>query len=88
MIDSDAGRAGQSPVASGERLYKGNCSACHSIDGSSGTGPSFKDLVGRTEHLVGGVEIDVDYAYIHDSIRYPGRQIVDGYQTKCLPLII
>ena len=70
-------------VKAGEGLYKQQCISCHSVDGSPGTGPSWKGLftkdangeyVGRQrEVLVGGAPqtITVDDAYITESIYDP-----------------
>ena len=39
----------------GDVLYKRfGCNTCHSIDGTSGNGPTFKGLFGKTEKLVDG----------------------------------
>ncbi|MGK0358215.1 MAG: cytochrome c oxidase subunit 2 [Bradymonadia bacterium] len=56
----------------GAGLYKSvGCSACHSLDGSKGTGPSFKGLYGRMEELSDGSKIKVDENYLVESIHDP-----------------
>ncbi|NRR30013.1 cytochrome c oxidase subunit II [Oxalobacteraceae bacterium] len=55
------------------------CVACHSIDGSAGVGPSWKNLFGKTETLEGGATAVVDDAYLKESIAHPKAQIVKGY---------
>ncbi|MEL7088040.1 MAG: c-type cytochrome [Planctomycetota bacterium] len=74
---------GLTPVELGQRLYS-NCSACHSVDGASNTGPTWKDLYGSQRQLAvntSGDEMTVvaDEAYIYESIRYPNRKMAVGY---------
>ncbi|MDP7029431.1 MAG: cytochrome c oxidase subunit II [Phycisphaerales bacterium] len=79
------------------RLYN-RCASCHSLDGSSGTGPSFKGLWDRTrkgttvftngqdlKDLAGpGGEFEVPENYLRDSILNPQRHIVQNY-TGSMP---
>jgi cytochrome c oxidase subunit 2 len=68
------------PVIRGQTLYtQYGCNACHSLDGSQLVGPSFSGLYGKDEQLESGETINVDEAYLFDSIRNPGNQIVAGY---------
>jgi cytochrome c oxidase subunit 2 len=55
------------------------CATCHSIDGSKMVGPSFKGLWGRKEKLADGSEVQVDEAYIKESIWKPAAKVVAGY---------
>ncbi|MGB7290789.1 MAG: cytochrome c oxidase subunit II [Thermodesulfobacteriota bacterium] len=65
----------------GEQLYKqSGCNACHSLDGSSGVGPSWKSLVGHKVTMQNGEEVTVDENYIRESILEPQAKIVKGYQ--------
>jgi cytochrome c oxidase subunit 2 len=62
-----------------------SCTACHSIDASTdssttGVGPSFKGLWGKTEVLSDGSKILVGKDYIRESIRLPQAKIVQNYQ--------
>ncbi|HEY1086465.1 MAG TPA: c-type cytochrome [Archangium sp.] len=69
----------------GAQLYKAKgCNACHSIDGSRLVGPSFKGLVGRTEKTSAG-EVQVDLAYVKESILQPMAKIVDTYPPAMPP---
>lgn len=72
------------PRTRGEALVKSKgCVACHSSDGSSRVGPSYKGLFGRKEAvLAAGVEqeITVDEAYIKKSIFEPNAEVVKGFQ--------
>lgn len=60
------------------------CQACHSIDGSPSTGPTWYNLVGREEPLTDGTTAIADEDYIVNSILHPGDQIVVGY-TNIMP---
>lgn len=65
----------------GEQLYKqSGCNACHSLDGSSGVGPSWKGLVGHKVAMQNGEQITADENYIRESILEPQAKIVKGYQ--------
>jgi cytochrome c oxidase subunit II len=71
-----SGLAGQ-----GQKLYASlGCQACHTIDGSKSTGPSFKGLYGHETKLTTGQSVAADMKYLLDSIRDPDKQIVSGYQ--------
>jgi cytochrome c oxidase subunit II len=65
----------------GEQIYKqSGCNACHSLDGSSGVGPSWKSLVGHKVVMQNGEEVTADENYIRESILEPQAKIVKGYQ--------
>lgn len=71
------------PVAAGEVLLANNgCGACHSVDGTHGTGPSFKGIWGKQEKLADGSTALVDAAYIKESIRSPQAKIVANVPGK------
>jgi cytochrome c oxidase subunit 2 len=55
------------------------CSACHSQDGSASLGPGWKGLYGRTEQLADGTSVQVDEAYLKESILDPKARLVQGY---------
>ncbi|MEE9354525.1 MAG: cytochrome c oxidase subunit II [Methylococcaceae bacterium] len=55
------------------------CFGCHSIDGNSGAGPTWKGLYGKTETLTDGNTIVVDEAYLKESIANPKTKVVKGY---------
>lgn len=72
---------------SAEAIYKVRCSSCHSLDGSKLTGPSWKGLfvkegdkiVGRKREVIENgakKEIQVDEAYIVESILDPKKKLV------------
>lgn len=68
------------PAESGQKLYeRSGCTACHTIDGATIVGPSFKGLFGQTEKLQDGSTAIVDENYIRESILDPTAKMVEGY---------
>jgi cytochrome c oxidase subunit 2 len=67
----------------GARLYsEKGCIGCHSLDGSSRVGPSFKGLYGSTEMVIRNgkeVTVTVDEAYCKSYILAPNQDVVKGY---------
>ena len=61
------------------------CSACHSTDGSTLVGPTWKGLYGKTETLEGGQQVVVDDAYLRESILRPQAAIVKGFPNIMPP---
>jgi cytochrome c oxidase subunit 2 len=69
----------------GEMLYtKKGCDVCHSIDGSTKIGPSWKGLFGKTQSFVSGPPVQVDENYLRESILDPQAKIVQGF-TPAMP---
>lgn len=69
------------PAEAGKILYqRRGCSQCHSIDGTAGTGPSFKGIFGESVHMTDGRDVLVDDNYIRESILDPQAKVVAGYQ--------
>ncbi len=65
----------------GEKIYKKNaCYTCHSTDGSTVIGPSFKGIWGTTMNHTDGSTAVVDENYIRESLIDPQTKIVNGYQ--------
>lgn len=71
------------PVEAGARLWsQKGCKQCHTVDGTAGTGPTFKNLFGTQGHpITGGTSVNVDENYIRNSIVNPGSQVVQGFQN-------
>lgn len=67
------------PVALGQKRFGAYCSACHSLDGSPSTGPTFKGVFGRAEKLADGSTITVDENYVRESLANPQAKIVQGF---------
>jgi cytochrome c oxidase subunit 2 len=63
------------------------CLACHSTDGRTMVGPTFKGIFGRSSEVVvadlGGAQevrtMTADEAYLRRSIQHPRDQVVRGY---------
>ncbi|WP_322617945.1 cytochrome c oxidase subunit II [Pseudomonas sp. BIC9C] len=76
-----AARPGRDGLVEKGRLLveKYGCSACHSQDGSTSLGPGWKALYGRAEQLADGSSVQVDEAYLKESILDPKARLVQGY---------
>lgn len=67
-------------LETGRQLVQNHgCLACHSLDGSASLGPGWKGLYGRTERLADGSSVQVDEAYLIESITAPNAKLVQGY---------
>ena len=71
----------------GERIYKGNCFACHSIDGSkkAGGGPSFKGLYGAHRTFADDSTGTANEDYLRESMLEPAKRIVKGFTPGMPP---
>ena len=68
------------PAEAGQLLYEQRgCPQCHSMDGSTGTGPTFLGLFGSMEQLEGGGAVLVDENYVRESILNPQANVTAGY---------
>jgi len=73
-------------VARGEQLYTQNaCQTCHSLDGTRLVGPSFQGLFGSERTFNDGSTRVADEAYLVQSIREPGTEVVEGYDNAMVP---
>ncbi len=63
----------------GEYIWQRQCSTCHSVDGSGGTGPTWKDIWGKTHKFSNAPDTVVDENYIRESIIYPQVKLREGY---------
>jgi cytochrome c oxidase subunit 2 len=72
----------ENPVEWGKLIWTNTCKSCHTSDGSKGTGPTWKDLFGKTETLRGGQQQLVDENYVRESILTPSFKIVEGYKNE------
>jgi cytochrome c oxidase subunit 2 len=74
------GRAEDSPVAAGAKLFQDlTCNTCHLTD-TQGRGPMLANLYGQPVALEGGGRVTADDAYIRESIVNPQAKIVAGFQ--------
>ncbi len=70
----------------GQKLYTTlGCLGCHSVDGSKGTGPTWKNLAGATEILTTGRKVAVNYAFLKTMITHPGRVLIKGFPAGVMP---
>ena len=75
----DGGKAEDSPVAAGEKLFQSQgCGSCHTA-GPTQRGPSLAGIFGHEVKLQGGGTVTVDDAYLRESIVLPQAKLVDGY---------
>jgi cytochrome c2 len=76
--DSDSGGSS----APGEDAYRQfACASCHSLDGSEGTGPTFKGLAGSTVTLDGGKRVKATREYLRRAIVDPDAEVAEGYSA-------
>jgi len=68
------------PAERGEALVSQNgCNACHSVDGSSGVGPSFAGLWNKERTFQNAEPVTADENYIRESILESNAKILEGY---------
>lgn len=83
---------GGTPAEQGKRLVesKGGCIACHSINGTPGIGPTWKDAWGNEVTLTDGSKIPADDPdawdnYIRESIVNPNAKVHNGFAPVMTP---
>jgi len=73
----------------GETLYKTlGCASCHSLDGSTIVGPSFKGVYGKKITVITEGKprtLVVDEAYLRDSIQSPAKDVVENFPKGIMP---
>jgi cytochrome c oxidase subunit 2 len=74
------GRAEDSPVAAGAKLFQDLvCNTCHMGD-TQGRGPVLTGVYGKLVQLQGGGTVLADDAYLRESIVNPQAKVVAGFQ--------
>lgn len=74
------GAAGGDIAALGKVLAQNKgCVACHSLDGVSGVGPTWKGMFGKTETLVDGSTVVMDEAALRLGITDPKARVIKGF---------
>src|SRR5918997_946442 len=74
------GRASESPVVAGEKLFQDlSCNTCHRTD-TQGRGPMLANVFGKQVELQTGGTVLADEGYIRESIVNPQAKIVAGFQ--------
>ncbi|MBI4237046.1 MAG: cytochrome c oxidase subunit II [Deltaproteobacteria bacterium] len=61
------------------------CSACHSVDGVSGAGPTLKAVFGHDVALADGSTVKADENYLRRSLMEPAAQVVKGFNGGVMP---
>ena len=56
------------------------CNSCHSVDGSTSKGPSWKGIFNKMEDMTTGPAIKVDEAYLRESMMIPQAHVVKGFE--------
>lgn len=64
----------------GATLAEGiGCLQCHSVDGSPGSGPTWKGIAGSSRPLQSGETVIADDGYLHTAIVDPAAELLAGY---------
>ena len=75
-------------IAAGRKVAENyGCVQCHSVDGTTIVGPSWKDLWGSQVTLNSGKTVTVDRQYIIDSVRTPDAFARKGFSTGVMPTL-
>ncbi len=69
-------------LTGGELVEKYGCTACHSLDGTSGLGPTFKGLYRSKRVFADGTTGIADGAYLRESIEKPDAKHVKGFEPN------
>jgi cytochrome c oxidase subunit II len=73
------------PEKAGAKLYtQKGCNACHTVDGSARTGPTFKGSWGKKRSTNQG-EVVMDEAYVLESLMSPNAKTVTGFPAGTMP---
>lgn len=78
-LQNQADPADLKPFERGARIYKARCISCHSIDGTTGTGPTWKNMYGYEFAHTDGTKHINDDQHIAEAIRYPNKHIRSDY---------
>jgi cytochrome c oxidase subunit 2 len=73
------------PAAGQALASQSGCAACHSLDGSKLTGPTWRGLFGSKVTLADGSTVTADEAYLTQSILDPNAKVVQGFQAGIMP---
>ena len=76
----------EAAAARGQLLAESTgCLACHSVDGTPGSGPTWRGVAGSSRPLTTGESVVADDAYLFSSIVDPANQLVEGYEAIMPP---
>lgn len=71
--------ASSAAAEAGKKIAQTSCFTCHSIDGRTIVGPTWKGVYGSKVEFQDGSSGTVDDAYIKESIQNPNAKIVKGF---------
>jgi len=83
LIAAAPGSGGAAPMPGLGLIRRNGCVACHSLDGSTIVGPSFKGVFGEeviVETKGQEQQVVVNEAYIQESILTPNAKVVKGFR--------
>ena len=70
----------------GEAVSNGTgCLACHTVDGTTSSGPTWKGLAGSSRPLESGEVVVADTDYLTRAIVDPGAEVVAGFDNVMPP---
>jgi len=78
------GAGAPAPLSGKELLKAKGCRGCHSLNGPSLVGPSFRGIFGRREKVMTGgreQEVVIDEAYLRRSMLEPAADVVVGFPS-------
>ncbi len=73
------------PDAGKVMAAQNGCGACHSLDGTKLTGPTWRGLPGSQVQLSDGTTVAADEAYLTQSIVDPNAKVVLGFPSGIMP---
>jgi cytochrome c oxidase subunit II len=74
------------PVARGQKWAENNgCLGCHTIDGKTSVGPTWKGIYGSNAIWIDGSSHTVDDNYINNAILHPDVQGLKGFSSDIMP---
>jgi cytochrome c oxidase subunit 2 len=85
---SDATEQVNATLSGAELAQVKGCTACHSLDGTRLIGPSWQGVFGSTRELASGQSVEVDEAYLKESIYQPNAKIAAGYPPVMPPPVL
>jgi cytochrome c oxidase subunit II len=79
-----------SPLAAeGEKIRaEKGCASCHTVDGGTSLGPTWKGLDGSKVKLNDGSTVVANDAYLRESILHPSAKTVDGFKAGLMETVI
>lgn len=81
--------SGRSSIDTGRKVAAENgCTSCHSTDGSSLVGPTWKGLFGSRVELSDGTMAVADEAYLRESMLQPSAKTVKGFREGLMETVI